>query len=180
MQVIRAYLWRRKKEEKFPKSRTSSNQLNEMRKKTARCPNIADFRRIDQNDEPRYSEAHEGRTRRKKAEMVQLRRQAQQEEESVARTRPRRDIQPVLRYEHSNLLAYALNVELSPCEGEPQGYEEAMASIDSAKMHVTMREEMNSLHNNNTWELVDMKPTMKVIRCRWLYKIDPWRRIDDT
>ena len=83
--------------------------------------------------------------RRKKAEMVQLRRQAQLEEESVARSRPRREVQPILRYEHSNLLTYALSVEMTPDEGEPQSFEEAMASRDAAKWLIAMKDEMGSI-----------------------------------
>ena len=61
--------------------------------------------------------------------MADIIRQEQLETESIARSRPRRVVPPVQMYEHSNLLAYALNVEINLDEGEPQKFEEAMAGL---------------------------------------------------
>ena len=52
-------------------------------------------------------------------------------------------------------------------EGEPQGFAEATKSeawMDS------IREELSSLINNQTWTLVDLPPGRKAIRCGWIYK----------
>ena len=33
-----------------------------------------------------------------------------------------------------------------------------------------MKEEYNSLHKNNTWELVDLHQGRKIVKCEWVYK----------
>ena len=52
-------------------------------------------------------------------------------------------------------------------EGKPQGFAEASKS--EAWME-SMREELSSLINNQTWILVDLPPGRKTIRCGWIYK----------
>jgi hypothetical protein len=52
-------------------------------------------------------------------------------------------------------------------EAEPQGFAEASkseASIDS------IREELSSLIDNQTWTPADLPPGTKAIRCGWIYK----------
>ena len=74
-------------------------------------------------------------------------------EDSIANRKPKRMTQLPKRYEHSNLIAYALNVELAPSEGEPRSFEEAVHSKDSRKWIEAMQEEMRSslwLKDNNS------------------------------
>ena len=33
-----------------------------------------------------------------------------------------------------------------------------------------MKEEFNSLQKNNTWELVDLPPRRKLVKCKWFFK----------
>ena len=44
-----------------------------------------------------------------------------------------------------------------------------------------MKEEYSSLHDNNTWELVDLPPGRKLVKCKWVYKtkfdIDGYKEI---
>ncbi|KAL2238396.1 UNVERIFIED_CONTAM: Retrovirus-related Pol polyprotein from transposon TNT 1-94 [Sesamum indicum] len=58
----------------------------------------------------------------------------------------------------------ALNIELS----EPTNVEEAMKS---EKWLSAMKEEMNSLKQNNTWKLVPRPKNSSVVDCKWLFKI---------
>jgi hypothetical protein len=34
-----------------------------------------------------------------------------------------------------------------------------------------MKEELDDLHKNNTWDMVDLPPGKSVVRCKWVYKI---------
>ena len=36
-----------------------------------------------------------------------------------------------------------------------------------------MNEELDALHKNNTWDMVDLPPGQSVVGCRWVYKIKP-------
>ena len=47
---------------------------------------------------------------------------------------------------------------------------EAMESVDSGKWQVAMEEEMESLHKNKTWELVERPRGKKIVDCKWVYK----------
>ncbi|XP_027184229.1 codeine O-demethylase-like [Coffea eugenioides] len=78
---------------------------------------------------------------------------SEKEEYSIARNRTRRDIRPPQRY--ANLVAYALSVaEKTDTVGEPSTYLEAFSCNDSAKWLIAMNEEIESLHQNETWVLV--------------------------
>ena len=34
-----------------------------------------------------------------------------------------------------------------------------------------MNEELDALHKNHTWDIVDLPPSQSVVGCRWVYKI---------
>ena len=34
-----------------------------------------------------------------------------------------------------------------------------------------MNEELNALHKNHTWDMVDLPPSQSITGCRWVYKI---------
>ena len=34
-----------------------------------------------------------------------------------------------------------------------------------------MNEELDALHKNHTWDMVDLPPSQSVVGCRWVYKI---------
>ena len=59
---------------------------------------------------------------------------------------------------------YALNVieNIDTCK-EPFTYEEAMSSEDSSRWMIVMREEMESLHKNGTWDLVKLPKEKKAV-----------------
>ena len=57
---------------------------------------------------------------------------------------------------------------------DPLTYEEAMSSSDSSGWYGGMCEEMESLHKNNTWTLVDLPAGRKALGNKWVYK----RKID--
>ena len=51
---------------------------------------------------------------------------------------------------------------------EPHTYREA--HTDPLWQQV-MNEELDALHKNNTWDMVDLQPGQSIVGCRWVYKI---------
>ena len=51
---------------------------------------------------------------------------------------------------------------------EPESYAEA---AKDANWRAAMEEEMHALAENETWDLVDAPKGVKLIGCRWLYKV---------
>ena len=51
---------------------------------------------------------------------------------------------------------------------EPQTYREA--STDPL-WHIVMKEELDALTKNHTWDLVTFPPRQSVVGCKWIYKI---------
>ncbi|CAM6086082.1 unnamed protein product [Calypogeia fissa] len=60
----------------------------------------------------------------------------------------------------------ALSVE----DGEPCTYAEAMASSEKSEWTQAMHKEMKSLHDNKTWELVDLPKDKQIVDSKWVYK----------
>lgn len=53
---------------------------------------------------------------------------------------------------------------------EPATYREAVASKESAPWTIAMNEEIESLHKNQTWELVKPPKGKKIVGCKWVFK----------
>lgn len=88
----------------------------------------------------------------------------EQQSESIATSRPRREIRKPSRF--TDMVAYAL-----PIIGDniPYNYRDAVQSMESDKWKKSMDEEMQSLHQNQTWELVPLPKGKKTIGCKWVY-----------
>ena len=56
-------------------------------------------------------------------------------------------------------------------EGEPECYEEAMTDVHKEKWYNAMQEEMDSLHENLTYELMELPDGKKALRNKWVYKL---------
>ena len=56
-------------------------------------------------------------------------------------------------------------------QDEPTTYHEAMMSPDSEKWLQAMKSEMQSMYDNQIWNLVDPPEGAKVIGCKWVHKI---------
>ncbi|GKG04380.1 hypothetical protein Tco_0314767, partial [Tanacetum coccineum] len=71
------------------------------------------------------------------------------------------------------MVAYAFVATEEEDTHEPLTYQEAVACEDSSKWKAAMKEEMNSLRKNKTYELVDHPAgqKLKLVRCKWLFKI---------
>jgi hypothetical protein len=53
---------------------------------------------------------------------------------------------------------------------EPMTYAEAMMDPDSEKWKSAMRSEIDSMDDNEVWNLVDWADGVKPIECKWIYK----------
>jgi hypothetical protein len=53
---------------------------------------------------------------------------------------------------------------------EPATYTEAMMDQDSKKWQSAMRSEIDSIGENQVWNLVDPPDGVKAIECKWIYK----------
>ena len=55
-------------------------------------------------------------------------------------------------------------------ETDPFTYREAMLDIDSAKWQEAMKSELDSMHQNQVWDLVQLPEGIVLIGCKWVYK----------
>ncbi|GJX42209.1 retrotransposon protein, putative, ty1-copia subclass [Tanacetum coccineum] len=53
---------------------------------------------------------------------------------------------------------------------EPANCKEAMASPEVAKWKEAMKSDMQSVYNNQVWNLVDTTPGLKTVGCKWIFK----------
>nr|KAJ0205032.1 hypothetical protein LSAT_V11C500233370 [Lactuca sativa] len=53
---------------------------------------------------------------------------------------------------------------------EPNSYKEAMAGPESAKWKEAMDSEIQSMYDNQVWNLVDNVPGRKTVGCKWIFK----------
>jgi hypothetical protein len=85
---------------------------------------------------------------------------------SIAAGRQKRQIRPPQRYAYADLVAYALTVAEDTAVQEPSTYSEAITSSEFAQWVVAMNEENESLHKNQTWELVKLPKGAKTVGCK--------------
>ncbi|CAN1822894.1 Retrovirus-related Pol polyprotein from transposon TNT 1-94, partial [Linum perenne] len=85
------------------------------------------------------------------------------EPESIARNRPRREIRRPTRF--MDMVAYALPT----IEGVPNSLREAVQSPEHVKWQEAMKEEMKSLEKNKTWSLVPLPSGKRAIGCKWVF-----------
>ncbi|KAK9200145.1 hypothetical protein WN944_015341 [Citrus x changshan-huyou] len=87
-----------------------------------------------------------------------------QQHNSIAYRRPRREIRRPARF--VDMVAYALPIV---DDDVPSTYREAVSNPESIQWKKAMNEEMQSLHKNETWELVTLPKEKKTIGCKWVY-----------
>jgi Reverse transcriptase (RNA-dependent DNA polymerase)/Integrase core domain len=76
---------------------------------------------------------------------------------------------PRNRYLSIDLDTPSLYAVLLP--GEPATYAEAVACDRSKDWHDAMCEEIDSLHKNSTWELVDLPTGRTAVKCKWVFRL---------
>ena len=55
-------------------------------------------------------------------------------------------------------------------EKDPFTYREAMLDIDSIKWQEAMNSKIDSMHQNQVWDLVELPEGIVPIGCKWVYK----------
>lgn len=66
---------------------------------------------------------------------------------------------------------YMMLAEVDQCNQVPRSYAEAIQSKESRQWLAAMKEELTSLKENETWELVDRPAGVKVIQNRWVFRV---------
>ncbi|GJX42309.1 retrovirus-related pol polyprotein from transposon TNT 1-94 [Tanacetum coccineum] len=90
----------------------------------------------------------------------------------LARDRePRTRTKPLRFRDESNMAAYAFVTAKEKDTHEPLTYHEVVACEDSYKWKAAMKEEMDFLRKNKTWELLNHLAGQKLVSCKWLFKI---------
>ncbi|GJY73682.1 retrotransposon protein, putative, ty1-copia subclass [Tanacetum coccineum] len=84
---------------------------------------------------------------------------------------PRTRTKPLRFQDKSNMAAYVFVATEEEDNHEPLTYQEAVACEDSSKWKAAMKDEMDSLMKNKTWELVDHLAGQKLVSYKWLFKI---------
>nr|GEY80438.1 hypothetical protein [Tanacetum cinerariifolium] len=90
----------------------------------------------------------------------------------LARDRePRTRTKPLRFRDESNMVAYTFVAAEKKDTHEPLTYQKVVACEDSSKWKAVMKEDMDSLRKNKTWELVDHPARQKLVSCKWMFKI---------
>ena len=89
----------------------------------------------------------------------------------LTRDRANRVIKPNPKYQYADIAAYALLSYKEISENEPRTYSEAMKSKQSQQWQQAMKEEMQSLHDNQTWTLVPSPKNQRIVDCKWIFKV---------
>ena len=79
--------------------------------------------------------------------------------------RSSKNIRPPQRY------SLVLNYLLLTDGGEPECYDEALQDKNSSKWDLAMKDEMDSLLGNQTWELIELPVGKKALHNKWVYRI---------
>ena len=58
---------------------------------------------------------------------------------------------------------------------EPTSYQEAISSPDSEKWQEAMESELQSMEDNQVWNLIDPPEGVKTIGCKWMGRCIPTR-----
>ncbi|GJX70441.1 retrotransposon protein, putative, ty1-copia subclass [Tanacetum coccineum] len=53
---------------------------------------------------------------------------------------------------------------------EPANYKEVMASPEASKWKEAIKSEIQSMYDNQVWNLVDTTPSLKTVGCKWIFK----------
>jgi len=86
--------------------------------------------------------------------------------DSIATRKPKRNIRKSAHFSDI-IVVYALSVEVVE-DSVSSTFREVKLSSESELWRKAMVEEIESLHVNDTWELVELPKEKKITRCKWV------------
>src|SRR3954469_2465409 len=89
----------------------------------------------------------------------------------LSRDRSRRAIKTPQRLGYADLIAYALISASEVLDKEPRDYKEVMRNRNKTEWLKAMDDEMKSLHDNHTWELIKKPARARLVSCKWIFKV---------
>ncbi|GJZ82659.1 putative RNA-directed DNA polymerase [Tanacetum coccineum] len=87
----------------------------------------------------------------------------------IRRTSSRDSKPPQFYYGFHNVEENISDSTLSELD-KPANYKEAMASSEAAKWKEAMKSKIQSMYDNQVWNLVDTTPGLKAVGCKWIFK----------
>ena len=87
------------------------------------------------------------------------------------RYRTKRVIKPPQRLGYADLIAYALISVSEVLDEEPRDHKEVMRIQNKTEWMKAMDNEMKSLPDNNTWELIKKPIGARLVSCKWIFKV---------
>ncbi|RVW71367.1 Retrovirus-related Pol polyprotein from transposon TNT 1-94 [Vitis vinifera] len=97
-----------------------------------------------------------------------------QQHHNIATDKHRCTVKPPTRYGFKDLVSYALITS----SGDRTTFQEAVHSQEKSRWMGAMVEEIQSLHKNQTWELVELPEEKRIIGCKWVYKKKELEQMD--
>ncbi|KAH9703677.1 hypothetical protein KPL70_011177 [Citrus sinensis] len=97
--------------------------------------------------------------------------ESQMQSYQLARDRAKRPTRPPRRYGYADLITYALEAAHEIDDEEPKTFNEAIQCKFRTEWKKAMDDEILSLHNNETWELVERPEKTRIVGCKWIFKI---------
>lgn len=82
-----------------------------------------------------------------------------------------RVIKPPQRLDYVYLITFALIYASEVLDEEPRYYKEAMRSQNKTKWMKAMDNDMKSLHDNHTWELIEKPVGARLVSFKWIFKV---------
>ena len=92
------------------------------------------------------------------------------EETTTIEDRLRRTISKPVRYGYDDFVCLADNAAEDVDSSEPRNYQEAMQSAEANEWMLAMNEEMQSLQQNQIWNLVKKSTAHNTVGCKWVFK----------
>ena len=96
---------------------------------------------------------------------------------AISESKPTRERKPNPKYK-DYVLCSAIDYAYTASLSIPQTYQEAMSTEDSAMWKEAMDKEINSLVQNDTWEIAPLPKDRKLTKGRWVYALKQGKELD--